>query len=81
MAALRSVIDGHGPSEVRLLVGYAGWGPGQLESELAKGVWLPAAPDAALLFDDTTSTLWQRAYQHSIGSIPAAFVGSTRGSA
>lgn len=81
MAALRSVIDGKGPREVRVLVGYAGWGPGQLETELAKGVWLPAAPDAALLFDDITSTLWQRAYQQTIGSIPTAFVGTTRGSA
>jgi putative transcriptional regulator len=81
MAALRSVIDGEGPSDVRLLVGYAGWGPGQLERELAKGAWLPAAPDASLLFDDVTSTLWQRAYQQTIGSIPAAFVGTTRGSA
>jgi putative transcriptional regulator len=81
MAALRSVVNGEGPSDIRLLVGYAGWGPGQLERELAKGAWLPAAPDAALLFDDLTSTLWQRAYQVAIGSIPAAFVGTTRGSA
>jgi putative transcriptional regulator len=81
MAALRSVIDGQGPSDVRLLVGYAGWGPGQLERELAKGAWLPATPDASLLFDDVTSTLWQRAYQQTIGNIPAAFVGTTRGSA
>ena len=81
MAALRSVVDGKGPSDVRLLVGYAGWGPGQLERELSKGAWLPAPPDAALLFDDMTSTLWQRAYHVAIGSIPAAFVGSTRGSA
>jgi putative transcriptional regulator len=81
MAALRSVVEGRGPAEVRLLVGYAGWGPGQLERELAKGAWLPAPPDAALLFHDVPSTLWQRAYQATIGSIPAAFVGTTRGSA
>ncbi len=79
MEALRDVIDGAGPREVRLLVGYAGWGPGQLEHELARGAWLPAPPDAALLFDHATSTLWQRAYQVAIGSIPAAFVGATRG--
>lgn len=81
MEALKAVIAGRGPSEVRVLVGYAGWGPGQLERELAKGAWLPAEADAALLFADATSTLWQRAYQQTIGTIPAAFVGTTRGSA
>ena len=79
--ALRTLIDGGGPSEVRLLIGYAGWGPGQLEREVSKGVWLPTAADADLLFDEATSTLWQRAYAQTIGTIPAAFVGTTRGSA
>jgi len=86
--ALRSLIDGSaarvaggGPSEVRLLIGYAGWGPGQLEREVSKGVWLPTAADADLLFDESTSTLWQRAYAETLGTIPAAFVGTTRGSA
>jgi len=81
IAALRSVVDGKGPTDVRLLVGYAGWGPGQLENELAKAAWLPAAPDAELLLDDMKSTLWQRAYHVAIGSVPAAFVGTTRGTA
>ncbi|MDB5217947.1 MAG: hypothetical protein JWO86_5874 [Myxococcaceae bacterium] len=81
LEALRMLIDGGGPKEVRLLIGYAGWGPGQLEREVSKGVWLPAAADADLLFDTTTSTLWQRAYSQAIGTIPAAFVGTTRGSA
>lgn len=79
--ALRSLIAGKGPSEVRLLIGYAGWGPGQLEREISKGTWLPAAADAKLLFDGPPATLWQRAYAGAIGTIPAAFVGSTRGSA
>jgi putative transcriptional regulator len=81
LEALRILIDGGGPKEVRLLIGYAGWGPGQLEREVSKGVWLPAAADADLLFDPATSTLWQRAYALTIGTIPAAFVGTTRGSA
>lgn len=81
LEALRTLIGGGGPSEVRLLIGYAGWGPGQLEREVSKGVWLPTAADADLLFDEATSTLWQRAYAETIGTIPAAFVGTTRGSA
>lgn len=79
--ALRMLIGGGGPAEVRLVIGYAGWGPGQLEDEVSKGAWLPAEADAALLFEDATSTLWQRAYAKTIGSIPAAFVGKARGSA
>ena len=81
--ALRSLIAGASgaPTEVRLLIGYAGWGPGQLEREVSKGVWLPTAADADLLFHDVTSTLWQRAYAQTLGTIPAAFVGTTRGSA
>jgi putative transcriptional regulator len=79
--ALRVLIAGDGPSEVRLLIGYAGWGPGQLEREISEGTWLPTAADAKLLFDAPTTTLWQRAYAGAIGTIPAAFVGTTRGSA
>lgn len=79
--ALRALLRGDSPSTFRLLVGYAGWGPGQLERELSEGAWLPADADAALLFDDARETLWQRAYAKTIGSIPAAFVSTTRGSA
>lgn len=78
--ALRMLVAGKGPGEVRLFVGYAGWGPGQLEREVAKGSWLPAAADAELLFDGTPQTMWQRAYEKTIGTSPAAFVGVTRGS-
>lgn len=78
--ALRTVVAGGGPNELRLLVGCAGWGAGQLEEEVARGSWLPAAPDADLLFDAATTTLWQRAYAKTIGTIPTAFVGASRGS-
>lgn len=79
--ALRALIRGQGPSSFRLLVGYAGWGAGQLERELAAGAWLPAEADGALLFEDPPATLWQRAYAKTIGTIPAAFVSTSRGSA
>jgi putative transcriptional regulator len=77
--ALRTLTSGGGPSQARLLLGYAGWGPGQLQRELARGAWLPAPADPGLLFDGETSSLWQRAYAHTIGTIPAAFVSGTRG--
>src|SRR5690349_9309609 len=34
-----------------LVQGYAGWGPGQLETELRQGVWIPVDLDARVLFD------------------------------
>jgi len=52
---------------VRVLVGYAGWGAGQLESELGTGSWLPAPPSDALIFDEAGGVdTWRRVIQ-SIG--------------
>jgi putative transcriptional regulator len=41
--------------------GYAGWGPQQLEDEIAQGSWFAIPADEALLFDDAVATKWQRA--------------------
>lgn len=79
--ALRTLIAGSGPREFRLLVGYAGWGPGQLARELSQGAWLPAAADTALVFEEARDELWRRAYEKTIGNVPTAFVSTTRGSA
>jgi len=48
------------PAAVRLFIGYAGWAPGQLDYELARGSWrvLPGSDD--LVFDDEPETLWKR---------------------
>lgn len=79
--ALRILLEGKGPSAFRLLVGYAGWGAGQLAREFSAGAWLPTNADAELLFEGQTDTLWRRAYAKAIGSVPTAFVTTTRGSA
>ena len=44
-----------------LVLGYAGWGDGQLEDELGENVWLTAEVDRALIFDDNHETKWSRA--------------------
>lgn len=79
--ALRALVAGEGPDDFRMLVGYCGWAPGQLVDELSVGAWLPTPLDAALLFHEDIDTLWERAYQKAIGTVPAAFVSTTRGSA
>lgn len=79
--ALRALVAGEGPDDFRVLVGYSGWAPGQLVEEFSQGAWLPAPLDAELLFHEDIDTLWERAYEKAIGSVPAAFVSTTRGSA
>ena len=50
-----------GPRRSALLLGYAGWGEGQLEDELAGNVWLTAESDLDLIFDADHETKWTRA--------------------
>jgi putative transcriptional regulator len=44
---------------VRMFRGYAGWGEGQLEAELASGSWLPAPGEAARVFHHSPDRLWR----------------------
>lgn len=79
-AALESVVRGGAPHDFRLVLGYAGWGPGQLEAELKEGVWLPASYDPDLVFDTEPDRLWDAAYSHATGSaFGATFTGKTWG--
>lgn len=47
-------------ARVRVLIGYSGWGAGQLDRELALGSWVPAAPDLAAVFDPDAAGTWRR---------------------
>jgi putative transcriptional regulator len=63
------------PRNVRLLLGYSGWGPGQLEAEMARGSWLHASADPQLVFDTPAPDMWDRAMR-SLGIAPESlFVG------
>jgi putative transcriptional regulator len=57
------------PRDIRLLLGYSGWGPGQLESEMARGAWLHASPDPQLVFRTPPDLIWERALS-SLGISP-----------
>lgn len=48
---LEAMAAGQGPTEGLVLLGYAGWGPGQLERELADNAWLTVPASSAILFD------------------------------
>ena len=58
---LRDIAEGRGPKHSLFALGYAGWGEGQLETELAQGAWEVVPADEALLFDQQVETKWQRA--------------------
>ena len=59
---LEDIAAGKGPRRSLFALGYAGWGPEQLENELAAGAWFVVEPDEALLFDEETETKWRRAF-------------------
>lgn len=58
---LRDIALGRGPRRSLLALGYAGWGPGQLDGEIQANGWLTVAPDEALVFDDELDSKWERA--------------------
>lgn len=58
---LKAIATGGGPRQSLLALGYAGWGPGQLDQEIQRNTWLTAPADAALLFDADHDTKWRRA--------------------
>jgi putative transcriptional regulator len=58
---LRAIALGDGPSRHLLALGYAGWGPGQLDSEIRANGWLHVAADDELVFGSELDTKWQRA--------------------
>lgn len=58
---LKALAEGGGPRQGVLALGYAGWGPGQLDQELRTNTWLLAPSDPALLFDADHATKWRRA--------------------
>ena len=51
---------GADPRRLRVYVGYAGWGPGQLERETLHGAWHVFTAEAAVVFDPEPESLWER---------------------
>ncbi len=58
---LRDIADGEGPSNSILALGYAGWGPGQLDTEIQANGWLSVEADDGLVFGTEPASIWQNA--------------------
>jgi len=58
---LKAIAAGTGPQRHLLALGYAGWGPGQLDGELHENAWLSVEADPDLVFGDDLDEKWDRA--------------------
>lgn len=70
---LRAIATGKGPERSLLALGYAGWSPGQLESEIQANGWLHCPADLDIIFDDDNETKYDRALA-KIGIDPSHLV-------
>jgi len=68
---LRQMLDPAPPLLARLIVGYSGWGPGQLEGELEAESWLISDIDRDLIFNTPPERMWEAAIRR-LGADPAA---------
>lgn len=58
VAVLRDIGLGKGPAKSLVALGYAGWGPSQLDDEIARGAWITVPESPQLVFDDDRAKLW-----------------------
>lgn len=72
--ALREALQSPPSPDVRVVVGYAGWSPGQLDAELQQASWVLAPVGADLIFSTTPERMWDDVIQR-LGSDPAHLLG------
>ena len=68
---LRRLLEPAPPPRARLVVGYSGWGPGQLETELQASAWLISDIDRDLIFNTPADRMWEAAIRR-LGADPAS---------
>jgi len=66
---LEDIANGKGPERALMTLGYAGWGPGQLEAEIAQNGWLTAEASSNLIFQVQPNQMWTAALE-SLGVDP-----------
>lgn len=63
MDVLKAIAAGEGPKRALMALGYAGWGPGQLDEEIQANGWLQVPADEELVFGTALEQIWERALQ------------------
>jgi putative transcriptional regulator len=59
---IRAIADGRGPRRWLMALGHAGWGPGQIEAEIAANGWIHCDADVGIVFDAEMEMKWQLAF-------------------
>jgi len=72
---LREMLERTPAPRARVLAGYAGWGPGQLDMELNESAWLTADVELDLVFDTEAPLMWESAIRR-LGADPSMLQGS-----
>lgn len=73
---LERIARGDGPPAHLMMLGYAGWGPGQLDHEIREGSWIVVDLDPSLVFDLPADERWIAALA-KLGIDPARVVGTS----
>ena len=71
---LSAIAKGEGPPQAVVALGYAGWGAGQLEQEVAANAWLSSTVDKSIIFDHPYESRWESATR-LLGIDPGRIVG------
>lgn len=73
---LSLLMEGEGPKQKILALGYVAWSAGQLETEIQKNSWLQTDADLDLVFSSDLSNMWKKALK-KIGVDPALLSSQT----
>ncbi|BFM18551.1 YqgE/AlgH family protein [Maricurvus nonylphenolicus] len=76
---IEAMAQGKGPAKALVALGYAGWGPGQLEAEIADNAWLTVPADSRIIFDTPIEQRWSAAAKQL--GIDLNLISSTAGHA
>ncbi len=79
MEILKDMAKGAGPERSLLALGYAGWGPGQLDDEIQANGWLHVPADPNLIFAENVGSKWDNAL--ALLGIDAALLSGDAGHA
>ena len=60
---IEAIANNQGPEHTLIALGYAGWGPGQLENELSVNAWLSCQANKDIIFNTPVENRWQQAAQ------------------
>ena len=62
---LLNIIKKKGPKNILIVMGYSGWGPGQLEGEMEHDHWVLSNIDLDIIFGKKSKEKWKKAYKNS----------------